>query len=412
MLYNKARQDYSLLDTTLTNTFQNNYTTHQAGIGLRQMLGKNALLVFGAIFQNASLTGNETFPITATAEHTFNDVLPNLLLRYKISEHSNLRFFYRTSTNVPSVTQLQNVIDNSNPLVVTTGAPDLKQAYTHSAIVRYALNNPEGGGMHPPMMGNGGTMPPPANGTPISMFVLLNATYTQNNISNQTILAQRDTVLAGGVKLNKGAQLIVPVNLDGAYSARAFFTYGFPIKAIKVNANLNTGVTFNRTPALINRDLNLADSYGLSQGVVLGSNISEGVDFTLASTATYSIAQNSIQPSLNNNYYTQTTTVRGVFQAMHGFAKGFLLQTDLSQTFYTGLSNGYNQSIWLWNASIGKKFLKNDAGELKITAFDLLHQNNAITRNIADTYIEDVRTRVLQQYVMLSFTYTLRAFKQ
>ena len=64
----------------------------------------------------------------------------------------------------------------------------------------------------------------------------------------------------------------------------------------------------------------------------------------------------------------------------------------------------------MWNAAIGKKFLKNKAGELKLSVFDLLKQNQSITRTITDTYIQDVQTQVLQQYFMLTFTYSLKNF--
>ena len=59
---------------------------------------------------------------------------------------------------------------------------------------------------------------------------------------------------------------------------------------------------------------------------------------------------------------------------------------------------------------MGKKFLKNNAGELKLTVFDILKQNNSVSRNVTETYIQDVTNHVLTQYAMLTFTYTLRNF--
>ncbi|HEX6333173.1 MAG TPA: hypothetical protein VFZ78_03040, partial [Flavisolibacter sp.] len=64
----------------------------------------------------------------------------------------------------------------------------------------------------------------------------------------------------------------------------------------------------------------------------------------------------------------------------------------------------------LWNMSIGKKFLKDRKGELKLGVFDLLKQNQSIARNITESYIEDVQSQVLRQYFMLTFTYNLRNF--
>jgi hypothetical protein len=64
----------------------------------------------------------------------------------------------------------------------------------------------------------------------------------------------------------------------------------------------------------------------------------------------------------------------------------------------------------LWNAAIGKKFLKNRQGELKLSVFDLLKQNQSIVRTVTGAYIEDAQSQVLQQYFMLTFSYSLKNF--
>ena len=90
--------------------------------------------------------------------------------------------------------------------------------------------------------------------------------------------------------------------------------------------------------------------------------------------------------------------------------KGWFVQNDVSNQTYSGLSGGLNQSFWLWNAAIGKKFLKKKAGELKLSVFDILKQNQSISRTVTETYIQDAQSRVLQQYFMLTFTYNLKNF--
>ncbi|MEO7766680.1 MAG: outer membrane beta-barrel protein, partial [Ferruginibacter sp.] len=90
--------------------------------------------------------------------------------------------------------------------------------------------------------------------------------------------------------------------------------------------------------------------------------------------------------------------------------KGWFIQNDVSNQKYSGLTDGFNQSYWLWNAAIGKKFLKKQAGELKLSVFDLLKQNQSISRTVTGAYIEDVQSQVLQQYFMLTFSYSLKNF--
>ena len=90
--------------------------------------------------------------------------------------------------------------------------------------------------------------------------------------------------------------------------------------------------------------------------------------------------------------------------------KGLFVQSDITHQYYSGLSAGIEQNYLLWNAAIGKKLFKNNQGEIKLTAFDILKQNNSIQRNVTENYVEDIETDVLQQYFMLVFTYNIRAF--
>jgi hypothetical protein len=74
------------------------------------------------------------------------------------------------------------------------------------------------------------------------------------------------------------------------------------------------------------------------------------------------------------------------------------------------LSGGFDQNFTLWNAAVGKKCFKEKTGELKISVFDILKQNQSVGRNITNTFLEDTRNMVLSQYFMLTFSYNLKNF--
>ena len=130
------------------------------------------------------------------------------------------------------------------------------------------------------------------------------------------------------------------------------------------------------------------------------------MDFNLSYNANFNNTTSSIPAQPNQHYVQQVTSIQ--FNLLD--KKGWFVQNDLSNQRYTGLTGGYNPNFWLWNASLGKKFLKSQAGELKLSAFDLLKQNQAIVRTVAENYIEDARSNVLQQYFLLTFTYSLKNF--
>lgn len=376
---------YADLDSILSNNFDNRYVTNRGGVGYRYRNSNGWFASASLDFQNTGLYSDQLSPVTTRVSQSFFNIMPNAMISHRSKSGNQLRIFYRTSTNQPSISQLQNVINNSNPLALTSGNPDLKQEFSNTLNVRYNATSSD---------------------KTANLTALLYMTKTNHVITNSTFIAQAPTEIADGIILEQGGQLTKPVNLDGSYNLRSLLTYGRPMKPIKVNINLTSGFNYTRSPGLINDISNFSNSYSLNQGVVLSSNISEKLDFTLSYTGYYNIVRNSIQPKLNNNYYTQLGQVR--FNWI--FGKGFVLQTDLANQSYRGLGAGFNQNFTLWNASLGKKFLKNNAGELKLTIFDILNQNNSVSRTVTETYIQDNTSQVLTQYAMLTFTYTLRNF--
>jgi hypothetical protein len=88
-----------------------------------------------------------------------------------------------------------------------------------------------------------------------------------------------------------------------------------------------------------------------------------------------------------------------------------VFRTDASHQYYSGLGDGFDQSFILWNASIATKLFKNQQGEIALQAFDILGQNNSISRNFTETFIETNITTVLQRYFMVQFTYRFKPIK-
>jgi hypothetical protein len=383
-LFDGLTDKYSIRDSTLSNKYDNLYTTQNAGISYR-VGGRDNSFSAGLAFQNANLSGERIFPMAIHVDRNFNNFLPTLMWRKKISERSRINLNYRTSTNAPTIDQLQDVINNSNPLFLRTGNPDLNQEYSHRVTARYTYTNSLKGQ---------------------SFFANIFLQQTDDYVANATFIASQDSVISNSVTLYRGSQLTKPVNLDGFRSIRSFLTFSTPAKFIKSNINVNAGYSYAETPGLINNVSNTSKTQNYSFGAVLASNVSEYVDFNLSYTANFNDVKNSIQPNLNNNYFTQNAGIE--FNLLS--KQGWFVQNSLSNQSYSGLTDGFNQSFWLWNVSAGKKFLKNQNADLRITIFDLLKQNQSISRTATETYIEDVRTQVLQQYFMLTFAYRLRNF--
>ncbi|MCB2206316.1 outer membrane beta-barrel protein [bacterium] len=372
-----------VLNTTLSNEFANQYLRQNASAGLNY---ENDDLELSANigYQWSTLNNDQQYPYVNSLERSFGNVLPFARGRWKISRSKNLHFFYRSMTSPPSVDQLQDVLDNSNPLLLSLGNPGLDQSATHFAGMRYSATD---------LMNSS------------YFFVFAMASTTDDYIGTHTVIARQDTAVFG-VPLAAGTQISRPENLSGQYTLRSFMTYGRPLPLLKSNLNLNLRMTVNNTPGRINGVANNSLTRSTGLGAVLSSNISPDLDFTLSSTAQYNWVENSVQSLSNTDYLSVDTRLRFNW-IMWG---GFVFNTDLAHQFYDGLSDAYDDDYLLWNISLGKKFLPNDMGELRLTIYDVLGQNNSIARNITDVYIEDTRSNVIQRYVLLTFTWNLRQF--
>lgn len=377
-----ATQQFTIAEVGLSNVYHSDYTTNNAGVGYRLRLGGMNLMA-GVSYQQATLRGEQEYPSISEVSKSFYDILPNAMMMVNVAPHQNLRMFYRTSTKPPDISQLQNVVDNSNPLLLSAGNPDLKQSYTHTLIARYGLTNLETGR---------------------SLFVLLSGGYTKDYIGNSTIIAGQDTLLTKGIRLRPGGQLTTPLNLDDDWSLRSFLTFSVPFRLISSNINLTSGATYSNTPGLINGALNLSRATALTAGSVISSDVSEDVDFTLSYSATYTISRNTLRQDLNSNTFNGTAGVKCNLI----FWNGIVFRNEVSNVLYTGLSGGYNQDIVLWNISLGKKFLADQKGELKVGVTDLLDQNKSINRTVTETYVEDDQNAALGRYLMAMLTYTIK----
>jgi hypothetical protein len=376
--------DYRLLNVPLSNTFRSEYLTQETEAGY-QYNTKKIRFEAEAKYQHARLKNDQLFPREYQMERTFQSILPSLEFNYKFSQSKNLEFDYRTWTNAPSVSQLQDVIDNSNPLQLRSGNPGLDQSYHNWLRGRYRSHNTENNR---------------------SLFVSVESEIINDYISSSTLIAEQPTVLAEGIELQRGSQLTRPVNLNGFWSLRSFASYGQPIGFIKSNFNLRGSVNFSRRPGMINEEINFANTNNFRLGMSVSSNISEKLDFTLSTRSSYNIVRNSLRPALNNNFFNQSSRARLSWIIW----EGFVFRTDLNHQVNAGLSAGYDNNYLLWNMSIGKKIFKNQRGEISLNVYDLLKQNISINRNVTELFVEDVQSNVLQQYFMLTFTYNIRRF--
>lgn len=374
------------LDTALSNTFQSDYLTQEFELGY-QFKNDKLRMQTEVQYQDAKLDNKQEFPQPFDLERRFSAVLPTLRMEYKFSPNTNIQFDYDTRTNEPQIRQLQPVIDNSNPLQLRTGNPDLNQAYNHQFRVRFRSQNPD---------------------SDKSWFLFAQSSLINNYISNSTFIASEPTEIQDGIILEKGSQLNKPVNLDGYWDMRSWLSYGMPLDFIKSKLNINAGLGVSKRPGQVNDQIGFNNSQRLSTGFSINSSISDQIDFNIWSRSSFNNVENTLNANLNNRFFQQRFSVNFNWIIW----EGFIYRLDLNHQINSGLSEGFDNSFSLVNMSLGKKIFANQRGEISIMVYDLLKQNANVRRNITETFIEDIQTNVLQQYFMISFTYNLRRFSK
>ena len=371
---------YDQLDESLSNEYQSGYLTQAGNVGFRYRAGKLSAML-GVDAQWANLKGDLVYPQPDELSHKYFSLLPSFTLRYSVDRNNSFQLRYRSKSSSPSVTNLQNVIDNSNPLFLSTGNPNLDQQVSHTANLRYLRTTKSGQ----------------------TFIVMVGATIQQDYVADSTFVAKEDIALSPKVTLNKGSQFTRPVNLDGYYSLQSMLTYGFPVDFIRSNINLSLSANYANVPTIFDGIESRTRELNLIPKIIIGSNISKNLDFT----ASYSAGINKMFSSLDNTAGSDYVTHTAAAKLGWTFFWGLTFRSTFNYIGYTGLDTG-TEDYFLWNLSLGKKFLKNNAAEIKIEAFDVLKQNQAFTHRTGSNYYDYVSSNVLQPYAMISFVYTIR----
>ncbi len=370
--FNEQTNRFDLLNDIFSNQFENTFTTHQGGFNYRYQKLKFDYTL-GMSVQESNIR-SESPEQDRSFSRSFLNFFPVAQFNYNFSQNKRLRINYRGNARNPSVTQLQPVPDVSNPQSIRLGNPELNPEISHNLFMNF--NNFNMASMR-------------------SFFVSLRGSLTDNRIVNSTTISGR------------GQQTIMPVNTNGAWNASAFTAVGMPlIKKIKANLNLNANFNYDRYANLFNGATNVTNSLSAGGGFRVVVTPSDKFDASIGANMSYNEAMQSLQTALNSTFYNYT----GSADFNWTLPLNFVIGSDLRFTVNRGGSTTFNQEAFLLGAYLEKRFLKGNAGALRLQGYDLLNQNINISRTVGDAFIEDLRTNMLRQYFLLSFTYKFGKF--
>jgi hypothetical protein len=370
-----------VLADSLTNHFTNNIFYNIGGLSYRLQFSKLRLM-FGSSVQNISFDGRQTYPTGSELKRDFFGVLPYFNVQFSPQKMTKLKLSYNTTMNVPSVSNIQPVVDLSNPNMIYRGNENLVNEYNHNLFFHYMKPNIVKGTF---------------------FIVVSNISYTNNRIANFTYSAINDTAI-DGVQLRRGVQYSKNVNMDNAFSSFLFGNYTMPIKPLKSNFTINGNFSYNQNPSMVNFTEAMTKTYMYSIGTMLASSTMENIDYSLSYNPKYFNNTFDLPNVADNNFWIHTAAANAKFT----IAKNIVWSTDFTYNFNSQIDPSLNQHIFLFGSSLAYKLLKNRNLEAKLTVFDILGQNQNISRNVNNMNITDNRTNALQRYGLFTLTYSMK----
>ena len=381
-------------DPLLSNSYRSGYLTQSVGPGFRYAKDRSRFIA-NVYYQRSTLDGEVVRGDAEKISHSYNNVTYFMMGELNINRENTLRLFISSYTDSPTVTDLQSIYDISDAQNITHGNPNLRPTYNHRLNFHYINSNVEKGR---------------------TFMWMFSARTTQDYTA--THLVQNPTLDIEGTSY-KPNYYSTMTNLDGYWQLRTHLSYGLPIGFLKSNFNIMAGVTYTKTPSMLGGevdsatgmilggDRNDSKNMGYDFGAVLGSNISENVDFTLSWNGTYNEATNSLSATNSKNRYFNHAA-NGSLKLV--FPLGFTLTAGATYTQYIGFTNDYEEDYLLCNVWLGKKVFRNQRGEIMIGVNDLLNQNQAFSRTTGSGWTQNATNSVIGRYYMVQFTYNLRRF--
>ncbi len=362
----KYEEEVALLSNNL------DYTTwsNSGGMNFRYTKPKKFSFSFGGSVSQNSLLQKDLKRDTSV-RYNFLNFFPQARFNLTMKKNKNLGFNYNGSTQQPSIDQLQPIVDNSDPLNIRVGNPDLKLAVNHNIYLNF-------GGYD--FLSESG----------FYSSVYLNA--TQNAFSTKD---QIDSL---------GRRIFQTVNVNGVYNISSDLYYNFKIKKTGFSANLGSNIGYGRNVNFVNSEENKIDNGMIGANAGIRYYKEKKLSVSTYSNFTYNFSKSSIRTDIKTNYWIQ----RHDIEATVFLPWKLELSTEVSFNFRqrTSAFDTDNNAI-LFNAWIDKKILKKDQAVIRLYAFDLLNQNIGFRRNINTNFISEKTYNTFQRYVMLSLIWNI-----
>ncbi|MBO7116243.1 MAG: TonB-dependent receptor [Prevotella sp.] len=320
--------------------------------------------------------------VHADTVRTVTNIAPSLDFRWKKSQVSQLRFNYRANSRQPSISDLLDIIDDSDPLAIRRGNPGLKPSFTHN----FRLNYNDYFQKHQQSIG-----------------AFLHFSMTSNSVSNKTTLIDEKT----------GKTETRPENINGNWNGNLFLMFSTALdSAAYFNLNTSTNLNYSHNVAFVSvgdvktSQESVTKSLGIGERLAL-SYRNEWFEVELNGALNYNRKRSELQE--NNNLDTWQFSYGGMIGITAPW--GTALSTNMNMQSRRGYNDSsMNTNELIWNAQLSHSFLKGNALTLSLQFYDILHQQSTISSVLSAIERSDTEYNAITNYAMLHVIYRTNIF--
>ena len=367
---------------TLTLQFRYNFTNSNINIGVNWM---------------PQYTGMDNFQYMGTVIGDTSRVVynwsPSINYRYRFDRQKSIQFTLRTNTSQPSMEDMMDITDDSNPLNIRKGNPGLLPTLRNTAEANYQNYITE---------------------TQKTINLRLSLENSLRNVTQKT-----DYDPTTGVSVTQ------PINMEGFWtnwSASTNLTYNQTIPNTKWRYNASANGSYRHQESYMRTGSIGQYNPGAGAGgaavlsttntISAGENASvtyrnQWLEVTANGRFTYNHSENNQRQ--NQNMDTYTFSYGGRANARLPW-RNLNFGTDLTMQSRRGYSGSYNRNDLIWNANASFSFLKGNAGTLQIQYYDILNDESNVTRSVSTTGRTDTKNNSIHSYIMVHFILRANVF--
>ena len=375
----KTIEPYKDIDQSRYSEYQN--YIHTAEVMLRIVRNAYTFNVGVQMVPQKSHFVQDYKGVHADTVRTVTNFAPTMDFRWKRNQQSQLRFTYRANTSQPSMSDLLDITDNTDPLNIQKGNPGLKPSFTQNFrlnyndyIQRYQR----------------------------AIMTFVNFSMTSNSISNKSTYNPAT-----------GGRITQPENINGNWNGMVGFMFNTALdSAAYFNVNTFTNLNYAHNVGYVSVDLNsdsqksVTTTTGIMERLA-ASYRNDWLEFELSGMVNYNHSRSELQK--NNNLDTWMFT----YGAMLGLTApwGTSLTTNMNMQSRRGYNdNSMNTNELIWNAQLSQSFLKGNALTVSLQLYDILHQQSNLSRSITASMRTDTEYNAITSYGMVHVIYRLNLF--